>query len=135
MKTLASVFITTVFTLLLTAAVIFGLGDSDTLVPPPDSVVEGFVRQVISGRYDRAIPYLSREAAAQMNTGPLKQLKERLDSRAGKVLNVQGEPGIRKDERAEAIAKLQTRNGEIALRFDLIREEGVWSIQRWESIS
>jgi hypothetical protein len=131
MKSLLHLLITLVVTLLMIAGAIFGLGDSSVFVPPPESVAEGFVRQVVAERYSEALPYLSAALAERTTEESLKQLKKDLESRSGTIFNVQGEPGAIEENRAEASARLQVQDGEFALRFDLVRQEGVWSITEW----
>ena len=115
--------------MLLVAGAVFRLGDASLLVPPPESVAEGFTRALVGGRYDRALPYLGEELAAEVGTEDLRRLAYDLKGRTGTVLNVQGEPGWMTNERAAAAAVLQTESaGYVRLTFPMSRSEGVWSI-------
>jgi hypothetical protein len=71
-------------------------------VPPPEAVVENFVRELETERYERATGYLSTELQS----------------------------GIKPEQlRAWTSARLKTeRAGEPALKFTLKREEGVWKV-------
>ena len=111
------------------AGVVFELGDRTIFVAPPEAVAEGFVRQLASGRYDRAVPYLSTRLAEHVDSGALKTSTERLEARTGEILDVRGEPGSIDGDRASARVRLKTESaGEVELALPLVREEGVWSI-------
>jgi hypothetical protein len=115
--------------ILLVAVVVFRLNDSTVFVPPPEAVAEGFARQMVAGRYERALPYLSEGLASEVGADGLREMAHRLKSRTGKVLNVQGEPGWMTAEQAEAAATLETESGgQVRLIFPMSREQGVWSI-------
>jgi hypothetical protein len=131
MSDLGKIFAAVASALLIIAGGVFGLGDWSIFGPPPESVAEGFVRQVVAGRYQRALPYLSEAVAEKTTAASLRQLKEELESRSGKILNVQGAMERRNGSDAEAAARLQTRNGTFSLRFEMTRSNGVWSIDRW----
>ena len=115
--------------MLLVAGAVFWLDDSTMLVPPPESVAEGFARALVAGRYERALPYLSEDLAAEVGPDGLRALARQLKSRTGEVLNVQGEPGWMTADRADAAAVLQTKSaGYMRLTFPMSRRQGVWSI-------
>ncbi|HEX5732911.1 MAG TPA: hypothetical protein VF131_08765 [Blastocatellia bacterium] len=121
--------------MLLIAGAVFGLNDSTVLVPPPESVAEGFARALVAGRYDRALPYLSEDLAAEVGADGLRALAGQLKSRTGVVLNVQGEPGWMAQDSAEAAATLQTESaGYVRLTLPMSREHGVWSISSLEGL-
>ncbi|HJQ71130.1 MAG TPA: hypothetical protein VKA70_19295 [Blastocatellia bacterium] len=115
--------------MLLIAGAVFRLNDESLLVPPPESVAEGFTRALVAGRYDRALPYLSEELAAEEGPEGMLGLAYLLRLRTGKVLNVQGEPGWMTNERADAAAVIETASGDyVRLTFPMSRRQGVWSI-------
>jgi hypothetical protein len=121
--------------LALVAAAVFGLGDARTLVPPPEAVVENFVRELETERYEQATNYLSGELQSGVKPEQLRAWTSQLLGRTGDVLDVRGEPGWLAGERAEAYARLKTeRAGEPALRFTLSREEGVWKVNGLTSL-
>lgn len=135
MKALAYVPLAVAAALALVAAAVFGLGDTRTLVPPPEAVVENFVRELETERYDRATSYLSRELQQGVGSGQLREWTTKLMERTGEVLDVRGEPGWQTAVNAEAYARLKTeREGEPALRFTLTREEGVWKVNGLTSL-
>ena len=117
--------------ILLIAGVVFGLGDSTILVPPPESVAEGFVRELVTRRYERALPYLSEELRAQVSAEDLRKYTEPFKNRSGKILNVRGEPGRMAGDRAEAYAIVEAKSGGVMrFAFELTRQKGVWAISK-----
>ena len=135
MKAIWGVLMTFAITMGMLAGIVFGLKDTSVFVPPPEAVAEGFIRELVTARYDRARSYLSQELAARTGPVTLQMLMERLRMQTGEILDVRGEPGWRTELRAEAYARLKTRQaGEASLRFTLSREEGVWAINGLESL-
>ena len=121
--------------MLLVAGAVFGLNDSTVLAPPPEAVAEGFARAMVAGRYERALPYLSEDLAAEVGPDGLRALAMQLKSRTGVVLNVQGEPGWISQDNAEAAATIQTESaGYVRLAFPMSRQQGVWSISSLEGL-
>ena len=129
MRAIFSVWFLIIVTLALVAAAVFGLGDKTTLVPPPEAVVESFVRALQAERYDGAMTLLSEDLQTKVEPGTLRSLAERLRQRAGKILDAQGEAGWIDGDRAEACARLQTERGQTLFKFPLSRGKGLWSIQ------
>jgi hypothetical protein len=115
--------------LALVAADVFGLGDRHILVSPPDAVTEGFVRELVTNRYEMALPYLSDDLAQQVNAEQLKQATQQLRRRTGRISNVTGEEGWIKGDQAAAGVLLDTEKaGELHLHFRLTREQGEWAV-------
>jgi hypothetical protein len=108
-------------------------GDRGLFVPPPESVAEGFVRQLAAGRYDRAIPLLSRNAAAQTDVSRLEALARDLERAVGGVIEqVEGEPQQMEGHIAQASARIRGRGrAESIITFALVRERGLWRIDGW----
>lgn len=129
MRSFLSVLGAMVVTLALLAGVVLGLGDSSVMVPPPESVAEGFARELETGRFARALPYLSTELEARVGEEELRAASEQLRARAGEVLDVKGEPVSQHGGSATARVTLKTRNnGEISFDLHLTREKGLWTI-------
>jgi hypothetical protein len=129
MNTILGVLLAITLTLGLLAGIVFGLGDRTMFVPPPEAVAESFMRQLTTGRYARALPYLSDDLAARTTPDTLRALTDRLQNRTGKILNVRGDPVSISGDQAEANATLKTKAaGEPAFNFKLTRQEGVWKI-------
>jgi hypothetical protein len=106
-------------------------GDKGTFVPPPESVSESFVRQLTTGRYDRALPFLSRQAAAATDVEALNVLARDLDQSVGGVESVEGEQGDVKGRIAQARARVRGPGAEAIITFALVRELGLWRIDGW----
>jgi hypothetical protein len=117
--------------LLLIAAIgwsVHTLGDRRILTRPPEAAVEGFVREVITKRYDRALPYLTEEQRRRLSSEDLRRYDEDLERRFGKILDVRGERVSIMPQRAEAVARVCTADGWKAEPFHLVFEEGNWAI-------
>lgn len=117
----------------LAAADVHLLGDRRTLVPPPDAVVEGFLRAVAMGREDQAVPHLSEELARTVAEDDLRKYGETISDGPGSVDEVEGELERIAGDRATATATCRSRTGVWRLRFELVREKnGLWRISRLE---
>ena len=93
-------------------------GDRELFVPPPDAVSEGFVREVVEGRYARARPYLMDPDS--MSDEDMRRFEEAIESWIG------GEPGefeadivSRDDTHALTTVRLSSARGSQALSFTL----------------
>jgi hypothetical protein len=108
-------------------------GDRATFVPPPESAAENFVRQLMAGRYDRALPLLSRHAAVTADTAKLETLGTDLERSVGnRVTQVDGEPLEMKSDIAEAMVTVFGRaQARTTITFALVREKGLWKIDGW----
>lgn len=118
----------------LAAADVHLLGDRQTLVPPPDAVVESFTRAVAMGREDQAISYLSEALARTVTEDELRRYGEPISAGPGSIDEVEGEIGRIAGDRAKATATCRSRTGVWRLRFELVREKnGLWRISRLEA--
>jgi hypothetical protein len=134
-KNLVYLSLTIATALALIAGIVFGLGDRTVFVPPPEAMVESFVRELETNRYERAMFYLSRELRAKVDPETLKELTGRLRQSTGKITDVRGEKGWIQSDRAEARARLKTAFlGCPSLKFALSREDGIWSISSLRSL-
>ena len=108
-------------------------GDRGTFVPPPESVAENFVRQLMGGRYDRALPLLSRQAAAAADVAKLETLALELERAVGgTATQVDATPLEMKANIAEAAATISGRShAKASITFALVREKGLWKIDGW----
>ena len=93
-------------------------GDRELFVPPPDAVSEGFVREVVEGRYGPARAYL--ENPDSMSDEDIRKFEEAIESWIG------GEPGeveaevvSRDDTHALTTVRLSSARGSQALSFTL----------------
>ena len=117
--------------LLVAAGAVQGLRDRGTLVPPPEMVVEEFVRELSLERWGPSRTHLSAPLAERLAPDSLRDYVESLEQRVGRIEDVHGRPFFSTDEAAEATAEITTEAGDrFELRFPLSREQGLWKISR-----
>jgi hypothetical protein len=105
------------------------LRDSGLFTSPPEAVAEGFVRQLVAGRYERAMTYLDESMSREIDQNDLKTFAMFIMMRSGEVLDVKGERGWVKGGKAEASARLMTTiSGAWDLNLVMVRRSGAWSI-------
>ncbi len=127
MKALVRVVAAMTVAMIVVALVVFAAGDRQTLVPPPDAVGEGVLRQLTTRRYDRVDSYLSH-ARPDWSAAALRRQFEPLWRYTGTVNQVDGELVSIQGDRARVIA---TAHGDVAdarVLFELIREHGLWKV-------
>jgi hypothetical protein len=88
--------------------------DRELFVSPPDAVAEGFVREVVTKRWDRARTYLVDPDA--MSNPDLEALQQSW----GDPSTVDAEIVSRTDERASVNVKLKSAKGATVLGFELV---------------
>jgi hypothetical protein len=103
-------------------------GDTAILVPPPEAVAEGFVRQVVAGRYEGARALLSAEAAAEVDRDRLEQLRRNLEAGAGVVVGVTARPDGVDQDHARATALVDGRDGLVPVWLSMSLHRGLWKI-------
>jgi hypothetical protein len=124
----------TVLALAVVAIVVFVAKDRQTLVPPPEAVVEGFARQLAAGRAERAIPYLAESVSGKISAQKLREYEERVERELGEVGDVRAECNWLTGDRAEATGVWKHGEREERRRFGLRRENGLWRIDRLEGL-
>ena len=111
------------------AGAVQGLHDRAVLVPPPEMVVEEFVREISLRRWEQARPLLAAPLARRVEADSLRRLLEAVERRVGRIEDVRGRPISDTDETAEAVAEITSARGDRAtLRLPLAREHGLWKI-------
>jgi len=97
---------------------------------PPEAIVEGFVRELATHNYERALPYLTEHMLAQTIPLTLEVRINDLERRMGSLRNVRGGLRWSTETRAYAAAEADSeRAGHITLGFGLARESnGAWRI-------
>ena len=105
------------------------LEDRRTLVSPPDAVAEEFLRQVLTGRSERALPLLSEAVRPGLSPGELDAAGRKLEEDLGEVGNVSAEIESLSGQRAAASAVLDGARAIRTVRFQLVRERGKWMIE------
>ena len=99
------------------------LDDRELVIPPPDTVAEGFVREVITGRYARAREYL-----AEPESRSDEQLRALRQSLGEDPTEVEAELVGRDDEQALANVRVSGGQGSQAVAFTLTFDSE-WKIE------
>jgi hypothetical protein len=110
-------------TLALCAAAV-ARGDRETVTPPPDASAEGFFREVVTERFDRARPYVVREPS----DAQLTSLLNRIETTAGKVDDVQADLITLTQDKALVTVRLESATGSEAIPVSLSFTEGEWKL-------
>lgn len=117
--------------LLVTAAAVSGLRDRAVLVPPPEMVVEEFVRDISLERWEPARSHLATPLARRVGPDSLRRFLEVVEQRVGRIEEVRGRPFFATDVSAEASAEIRSADGgRGTLSMPLLREHGLWKISR-----
>jgi hypothetical protein len=103
-------------------------GDGHILVPAPEAAGEGFLREVETERFSRALPYLSEQLRSSVDEEDLRQLLISLEQRHGSIEDVRGDESTIDGDRAGAVVTIKTDSGEVPLRLHLRREKHLWKI-------
>ena len=124
MKEIAGVILATALLLGMSALAI-ERGDRATFVSPPDAVAEGFVREVVTKRWDRARTYLVDPDS--MSNAEIGALQKSWEQRLGDPSRVDAELVSRTDEQALVNVRLKSAKGSAVLVFALTFN-GEWKI-------
>jgi len=116
------------------SALAIRLGDRQTLVAPPDAVLESFARSIGEGRYGIAPRYLSDAQGSRfaVRGSRSEMVRARFAPRAaelGDVNTVEAEIEWMDQARASARATIDAARGDMVLRAALIWDGGVWAIE------
>ncbi len=121
MKEIAGVAVAMALLIGMSALAIERFDDRELFVSPPDAVAEGFVREVVTKRWDRARTYLV-EPDSMSNAGI-----EALQKAWGDPSTVDAEIVSLTDERASVNVKLKSAKGSEVIAFDLVFDDE-WKI-------
>ena len=100
------------------------------LVPPPEAVAEGFVRNLAAQRPARAAPHLA--ADARVLARQLPQFARHLNVAVGKILKLETQTKYQGPTRAVVTSAVVGSNGQMALRLTLTRDaQRLWRISGW----
>ena len=114
--------------LAITAAAVFGLGDRETLVPPPEAVAESFTREIAERRYDLALEFLSDERRKDHDASTLRAQYEPILQRVGVMNQVSAETDWMDLHTASATSTVNAKLGSVTLQLGFVRERGLWRI-------
>lgn len=101
--------------------------DRELLVPPPDAVAEGFVRETITGRYARARQYLAEPES--MTDDDVRAIEQQIESWVGEPTEVEAEVLSRDDGQALANVRVSSAQGSQSLSYALVFDKE-WKIAR-----
>jgi hypothetical protein len=119
--------------LLVSAGAVALLRDRGVLVPPPEMVVEEFVREVSLKRWGPARGHLTESLSERLGPDSLRTWIDAVERRVGRIEAVRGVSFFAGDAAAEAVAEMRATDGSRAtLRLPLSREHGLWKISRLE---
>jgi hypothetical protein len=124
-KKLLGVAVTVALLIGICAVAVDLFNDRGLFVSPPDAVAEGFVREVVTKRWDRARPYLAEPES--MSNAQLEALQQSWEQRVGNPSTIEAKTISRDDEQALANVQMQSERGSEAVAFAL-RFENEWKI-------
>lgn len=100
-------------------------GDRELFVPPPESVAEGFVREIVTKRWERAREHLAEPESA--TDAQLEALQKSWEASVGEPTQIEAETITRDDAEALANVRMQSARGSEVVAFGL-RFDGEWKI-------
>jgi hypothetical protein len=135
MKAIVQLVAALTLAMIVVAAWVFAAGDRRTLVPPPDAVAEGFLRQLTARRYDRVESHVSRtrRSAPAWSAATLRRRFEPLWRYTGRVNQVDAELVSIEGDRARAVAGAQGDLAEARVLVELAREHGLWKVDGYST--
>jgi hypothetical protein len=123
-----SVLAATTAMLLLIAAVVFGLGDRTALVPAPEVVAEGLMRQLATHRPRQTAQYVSDSAQPPLTPQALRAWFEPIERRIGPVQQARGERALIDGDTAQAFVLLTGDRYSMRCLLTLVRHQGLWAV-------
>jgi hypothetical protein len=130
MKALPIAVVLTLLSLGIVAGTVFGLGDEEILVSPPEIVAEEFVRALAHGRIGPARGMLDRDAERTTSGDDVRGMSAILRSRIGRLDKVHGTVAERRRDTATVRAQVEGERGNAELVLPMVREYGAWSVAR-----
>ena|SRR5918992_3753766 len=112
------------------AAVVFGLGDRETFVSPPEAVAEEFVRSVGHGRVEAARDLLASEEERATSTAEMRTFATRFRSRLGRLDRVDASVAERARDSAAVRVEAEGSRDTLELTVPVAFERGLWKVAR-----
>lgn len=125
MKELLGVMLTIALMLGISRIAVHYFGDRETFVQPPDAVAEGFVREVMTKRWDRARASFDEPDA--VSNSEIEALQKAWHERVGDPSEFEAETITRDADRALVNVRMQSARGSEAVSFAL-RFHDKWTI-------
>lgn len=116
--------------LALVGGVVFGLGDDEILVSPPETVAEEFVRAMALGQTGAARRMLARDAERRTSESEVRRISSDFRARIGRVEGVEGTVERRRPDTTLVRAHVEGERGQAAPVITLVREFGAWAVAR-----
>lgn len=110
------------------AGAVFGLGDEEVFVQPPERVTEEFVHAVSLGQGGAARAMLSRGAERGTTSGDIRGVSDEFRARVGRVERVEGRVAERRRDTVMVRAEIAGERANAQPVVVLVREHGEWSI-------
>ena len=126
MRELTGVLVVLAILLAASAAAVGPLHDRELFTPPPESVAEGFMRAVVSGRHDQARAFLVDPDAIENDQ--LRSMERAIENRLGDVHDVTGELISRPEEEALVTVRMKSGQASDATELSLRWEGGEWKV-------
>ena len=109
---------------------VFGLGDDDLFVQPPERVAEEFVRALATSQRGAARGMLSHDAQRRMTIRDIREVSEAFRARIGRVNHVEGTIAERRRDTATVRMRIAGERANAQPVIALVRETGEWSVVR-----
>ena len=112
------------------AGAVFGLGDDEILVQPPESVAQEFVRAIAMGQVGAAHRMLSRDAERRTSNEDVRRVSADFRARIGRLQDVDATRAGWKADTALVRATIKGERADAHPLLALVRESGAWFITR-----
>lgn len=112
------------------AGSVFGLGDDEILVSPPELVAEEFVRAIAQEQTGAAWRMLTRRAEGATSNAEMRRLAADFDSRFGNLEEVHATVAERKHDSVFVRTRIEATRTSAEPMLVLVREYGEWSVAR-----
>lgn len=122
------VLITSAAAMIVVATAVFGFHDRTVFVPAPESAAENFVRELATGRYDRAAALMSPRLQRTVTPTHLAHTFDPVRRRAGHIDDVRGIRVSMARETSVGRAEVTTDRGIFFIDVGLTRQHGLWVV-------
>ena len=112
------------------AGAVFGLGDDEILVSPPESVAQEYVRALSLGQIGASRDLLSREARRRTGIADLRRISTDFRARFGQLHDVEGTVARKGRDTAVVRALVEGERERAEPSLVLVREWGEWAVTR-----
>ena len=116
--------------LTLLALAVYAGGDRETVVPAPEVVAEGLLRQLATNRVEQTRQYLSRRARQVYSREALADWYQRVEKESGAAIHITGKDTAFDREQARATVVIEGTRRILPVRLVLVRERGLWRVER-----